>query len=156
MNQTVTKVSNDAEFRQALKQLNKTDKRAIAALFVDNVLPLTNDKHIQQAIQTAHKRDASKDELEEVFKAVKKVMIDSRTRCGADCDWDDQAVHFVARAATATVAPEGQCNAPDPLWQVVQSCRMARNCALIAADDDSDNSEAETQYQILYEFLSEN
>lgn len=152
----VTAVTNDSEFREVLKQLDAAQKREIGALFVDSVRPLTTESRVNRAIEVAHDENASAEELEDVFKAVKKAMIDSRTRCGADCDWDDQAVHFVARAATAVVAPEGQCKAADPMWQVVQSCRMARNCALIAADDDSVNPEAENQYQILNDFLGAN
>jgi len=149
----LTRVSNDTEFREALKKLTAEQIREVGALFVDNVMSLNNDKRVTRAVETAHDSNASENELTEVFKSVKKAMIESRTRCGADCDWDDQSVHFVARAATAVVAPEGQCKAKDPMWQVVQSCRMARNCALIAVDDDSENPEAESQYQIFNEFL---
>lgn len=148
-----TSIRDDADLRKILKKLSEDEKREIGALFVDNVIFLNNDNRVVRAIKTAHDKEATKEELEDVFKAVKRAMIDSRTRCGADCDWDDQAVHFVARAATAVVAPEGQCAAPDPLWQTVQSCRMARNCALIAKDDDSENPEATMQYEILGEYL---
>jgi len=150
----VVKVTNDTEFREVLKQLDAAQKREIGALFVDSVRSLTTESRVNRAMQVAHDKNASAEELEDVFKEVKRAMIDSRTRCGADCDWDDQAVHFVARAATAVVAPEGQCKAADPMWQVVQSCRMARNCALIAKDDDSVNPEAETQYQIINNFVT--
>lgn len=149
------KVSNDTELRTVLEKLSAQDKREVGALFVDSVLFLTDDIRVSRAIRAAHDPVASPEELEDVFKAVKRAMIDSRTRCGADCDWDDQAVHFVARAATAVVAPEGQCVAKDPLWQTVQSCRMARNCALIAKDDDSVNPEAQNQYDIINKFLAD-
>lgn len=150
----IQKISNDAELRSALKQLNDEDTREVGALFVDSVLFLNTDSRVARAIKMAHDPDASPEELEDVFKASKRAMIDSRTRCGADCDWDDQAEHFVARAATAVVAPEGQCAAKDPIWQTVQSCRMARNCALIAADDDSANPEAQNQYDIINKYLA--
>jgi len=159
MNESVSrhaKVTNDSELRQALKALSLAQKRKLGALFVDSVMALNTDSRVSRAIEMAHDSEASENELAEVFASVKKAMIESRTRCGADCDWDDQAVHFVARAATAVVAPEGQCQAKDPMWQVVQSCRMGRNCALIAADDDSVNPEAEAQYQIINEFLTAN
>lgn len=155
MNDAVVEIniSNDTDLRKALKTLSLGQKREIGARFVDNVIFLNNDSRVVRANKMAHDKEASKEELEDVFKAVKRAMIDSRTRCGADCDWDDQAVHFVARAATAVVAPEGQCAAADPLWQTVQSCRMARNCALISKDDDSDNPEAGMQYEILEKYL---
>ena len=148
-----TNISNDTDLREALNKLSPEQKREIGARLVDNVILLNDDSRVSRAIKMAHDKEASKEELEDVFKAVKRAMIDSRTRCGADCDWDDQAVHFVARAATAVVAPEGQCAASDPLWQTVQSCRMARNCALISKDDDSDNPEAGMQYEIMKRYL---
>lgn len=152
----ITQVTNDTELRAILKKLSKPHQREVGALFVDSVLSLNDDPRVSRAIDTAHNAEATAEELEVVFKAVKRAMIDSRTRCGADCDWDDQAVHFVARAATAVVAPEGQCAAKDPLWQTVQSCRMARNCSLIAKDDDSPNPEAHNQYAIMNQFLLNN
>lgn len=147
-------VSNDKALRAVLKELSDQDKREVGALFVDSVLLLNDDPRVSRAIKMAHDKAALPEELEVAFKAVKRAMIDSRARCGADCDWKDQAEHFVARAATAVVAPKGQCAAKDPIWQTVQSCRMARNCALIAEDDDSTNPEAQHQYAIINAFLT--
>lgn len=149
----ITRVTNDTELRQALKQLSTAQKREIGVLFIDEVKHLITDKRIQDAIGIAHDKDASENDLEAAFLAVKKAMIDSYTRCGADSNWDDQAEHFVAKAVMALLTPKTSANTVEPLWQVVQSCRMARICGLIAADDDSPNPEAEKQYQILNEFL---
>lgn len=155
MSEAKTPITNDAEFRAALNTLSAGQKREIGARFVDSVMDLNTEQRITRAMNVAHNPDASEDELVDAFKASKAAMIESRTRCGADCDWNDQAIHFVARAAAAVVAPEGQCKAADPLWQTVQSCRMARNCALIAEDSDDANPEALKQYGILQAFLAE-
>jgi len=149
----MTSYNDDSEFRQTYNALDETNKRVVGAKFVENVLPLCDDRRVNQAITTALVPDASKEELLNAFKGAKAATIEARTRCGADCDWNEQAVHFVAKAAMALVAPEGQCKADDPPWQVVMSSRMARNCALIAADDDSENPEKETQYKLLAKHL---
>lgn len=150
----MTKICNDSEFRQALKKLDKEQLREIGAGFVESVLHLNKDKRIARAVEVARSRDASDDELLAAYKAARVATVDSRTRCGADCNWEEQAAHFVARASAAMVAPEGVCKAADPPWQVVMSCRMAQNCALIAADDDSSNNESENQYRIMNDYFA--
>ena len=147
-------INDDIEFRRALKRLDRDQLREIGAGFVQNVLHLNKDKRVARAVDVAKNRDASDDELLAAYKATRVATVDSRTRCGADCNWEEQAAHFVARASAAMVAPEGVCKAADPPWQVVMSCRMAQNCALIAADDDSSNNESENQYRIMNDYLN--
>ncbi len=147
-------INNDTELRQALKQLDHGQLREVGAGFVARVLDLCSDKRVAHAVEVARNSDAPDDEMLAAYKAARVATVDSRTRCGADCNWDEQAAHFVARASAAMVAPEGVCKAADPPWQVVMSCRMARNCALIAADDDSINDESENQYRIMNDYLA--
>ena len=147
-------ITNDAEFRQALKKLDIEQLRELGAAFVESVLHLNKDKRVARTVDVAKNRDASDDELLAAYKAARVATVDSRTRCGADCNWEEQAAHFVARASAAMVAPQGVCKAADPPWQVVMSCRMAQNCALIAADDDSSNDESENQYRIMNDYLA--
>ena len=147
-------INDDIEFRRALKRLDRDQLREIGAGFVQNVLHLNKDKRVTRAVDVAKNRDASDDELLAAYKATRVATVDSRTRCGADCNWEEQAAHFVARASAAMVAPEGACKAADPPWQVVMSCRMAQNCALIAADDDSSNDESENQYRIMNDYFA--
>lgn len=149
----MSNINNDTEFRQALKKLDKQQLREVGAAFVHSVLHLNKDKRVARAVDVAGSRDVSDDELLAAYKAARVATVDSRTRCGADCNWDEQAAHFVARASAAMVAPEGMCKAADPPWQVVMSCRMARNCALIAVDDGSINDESENQYRIMNDYL---
>ena len=150
----MTTITNDTEFRQALKKLDLKQLREIGAGFVEGVLRLNKDQRVMHAVEVARNSEASDDELLAAYKAARVATVDSRTRCGADCNWEEQAAHFVARASAAMVAPEGMCKAADPPWQVVMSCRMARNCALIAADDDSSNDESEKQYLIMNDYLA--
>ena len=152
----VLKITSDTDLRSAFKQLDATQNRLIGALLVQNVLALTTDDRVKRAIEKALDVKASDDELSDMFKSLKRAMIDSSTRCGADADWDEQASHFVLRAASTVVTPKAQRDSVDPLWQIVQSCRMARSCALIATNDDSDNPESEFQYQIVNKFLTGN
>jgi len=147
-------INDDTEFRRALKKLDRDQLREIGAGFVQNVLHLNKDKRVARAVDVARNRDASDDELLAAYKAARVATVDSRTRCGADCNWEEQAAHFVARASSAMVAPEGMCKAADPPWQVVMSCRMAQNCALIAADDDSINDESGNQHHIMNDYLN--
>ncbi len=147
-------INNDTEFRRALKQLDHGQLRETGADFVASVLHLSSDKRVSHVVDVARNSDASDDELLAAYKSARVVTVDSRTRCGADCNWEEQAAHFVARASAAMVAPEGVCKAADPAWQVVMSCRMAQNCALIAADDDSINDESNNQYRIMNDYLA--
>ena len=147
-------INSDKQLRAALHGLDPVKRRDVCASLVDNVVAMNTDHRVSQALQAGHNPDTSPSELMAVFKAARAATVDSRTRCGADCNWRDQAAHFVARATAAAVAPEGQCQAADPPWQVVMSCRMARNCELIEADDDSINAENEAQYRIVNDFLS--
>lgn len=149
-------ITDEAGLRNAFKELDSTQNRLVGALLVQNVLPLTTDDRVKRAIEKALDPQASDDELSDMFKSLKRAMIDSSTRCGADADWDEQASHFVTRAASTVVTPKAQRDSVDPLWQIVQSCRMARSCSLIASNDDSDNPESESQYQIVNKFLTNN
>ncbi len=152
----IREISDDAGLRSTFKELDSTQNRIVGALLVQNVLPLSTDERIKRAIDKALDDMVSDDELSDMFKSLKRSMIDSSTRCGADADWDEQASYFVLRAASTVATPIAQRDSIDPLWQIVQSCRMARSCSLIASNDDSDNPEPESQYRIVNRFLTNN
>lgn len=149
-------ISNDIELRGVLKDLDHTQRRVLGAKLVASVLSLSKESRVEGVIHKAILKDVSDDELADASSSLKRTMIESSTRCGADANWLEQSSYFVLRAANAVVTPGSLSESVDPLWQVVQGCRMARSCALIAADDDSDNPETELQYYIVNEFLSEN
>ena len=87
------------------------------------------------------------------LRTAKAAVIDSHARCGADCDWKDQAGYFVARAAAAAVSPEGQM-AGGPAWQAAMSSRMAATCRSIDSTEDIAGQARTQQYLILSEFLT--
>lgn len=150
----MAEITSDSEFRAVLKRLDILQLREVGSRFLKSVLPLNSDERVAHAVAVSSNREASDDELLAAYKAARVATVESRTRCGADCNWEDQAAHFVARASAALVAPEGMCKAADPSWQVVMSCRMARNCAQIAVDDDISEGENVNQYRILNDYLS--
>lgn len=150
------KISNDDELRELFKQLDETENRIVGAMLVNDVLPLTKDARVKKAIKKAIEREATVDELSDEFKSLKRVMLENKISPGFNGDWDDQASDFVIRAASAVVTPKPHRDTVDPLWQIVQSCRMARSCTLIGSSNDSDNPEAENQYKIVNKYLKEN
>ncbi|MEA3291321.1 MAG: hypothetical protein U9Q71_03295 [Pseudomonadota bacterium] len=150
----MTSITNDLEFRQALDSLDVPQQRALGVEFVTSVLSLSDDPRVARALEVARRDDVSKEELADVFKAAKGASIDSHTRCGADGDWFSQAGYFVARAASAVAASEGQGKAGGPAWQAAMNSRMARTCESIDSGDESAASdEGETQYRLLEQYL---
>ena len=101
-------VGNDAEFRQAITALDRSAQRALAARFLQNVLPLAGDERINRVAGVAARPDATDRDLGEALHLARAVAVEMHARCGAECNWQDQAGYFVARAALAAVSPEGQ------------------------------------------------
>lgn len=149
----MTQVQNDKQFREQLAQLDTPQRRVIAAQFAQNVLDMNDDQKVKSSLEIAINAGASDEALEVAYKSARAATVESATRCGADCDWGDQAAHFVARATSTALAPNPRGDVGDMPWQVATNCRLARNCALLAAGDDAANPEAENQYKILDEFL---
>ncbi len=142
-------------FREAIKNLKCSRQRTLAARFVENVLSLSDDERIPRIIAVAASENPSREALDAALKSAKAAIIASHTRCGADCDWEEQASYFVARAAAAAVAPEEKCVAGAAAWQAAVSCRMARTCAAIDIDAETAiKAESEQELRILDEFLN--
>ena len=145
-------VTNDSAFRSELNGLDTAQQRKLAAAFVENVLSLCNDARVSAAIGTAKHVGVSEAELAPVYQAVNTARVESFTQCGKETDWRAQAGHFVAKAALACVKPaEPGINLA---WEAAMSARMARTCEAVALGLGTENSEAATQYRILYEFLN--
>jgi hypothetical protein len=147
-------ITNDTEFRHTLEGMDHARQRLLAARFIQNVLSLADDERLNWVAKTAADPDASATELTTALHNAKAVTLDSYTRCGAECDWRDQARYFVARAAVAAVSPEGQM-AGGPAWQAAMSSRMAQTCNAIDAAEDTAGQEQLTQYRILADFLTQ-
>ena len=147
-------IMNDSDFRKELEQLSLAHQRRVGAAFVRNVLELTVDPAVTKVIDTAaNAEDVTDDELALAFKNAKAAALESHTRCGADSDWQAQAGYFVARAASALVAPVKQ--AKSPAWEAAANARMARTCGMIESADESMHEESEAQYRLLEQFLND-
>jgi hypothetical protein len=151
----MSQIQNDAEFKQALQNLEATQQRSVAALFVEHVLPLSNDERIQSAVKVAVNSNATDDELSNALKSARAATFDSHTRCGSEGNWTEQAGYFVARAAVAAVTPLAQSKKRGPAWQAAMSSRMAKTSLLI--DEDTEDvpmhTENEWQYDTLTKYL---
>jgi len=144
-------ISNDNEFKGALGRLAGVRQRQIAARFAESVLALCTDHRLKSAIDSAKREDVTRDELAAAFQSANAVSVDSYTQCGHDCNWNNQAVHFVAQAVLAALKPAA--SGDSPAWDAAMHARMARTCERIADGDGTDNTEAAAQYRILTEFL---
>ncbi len=148
----MAEITNDDDFRRLLDGLDTGGQRAVAARFVENVLSLCGDDRIRHVTEILSKPDASEDNLSMAFHTARTVTVDTHNRCGAECDWQDQAGYFVARAALAAVTPAEQL-AGGPAFQAAMSSRMARTCMGIGAAEDTAGQERQAQYRILSEFI---
>ena len=148
-------ITNDAEFKQTLSDLDATQQRTVAAMFIEHVLPLSDDDRIKRVVKVATDDSASQGEITDALKSAKAATMDSSTRCGAEGNWTDQAGYFVARAAVAALTAPAQSKSGSPAWQTALSCRMAQTS--IQIDDDTaelpSHSENEWQYDILSNYL---
>jgi len=144
-------IGNDGEFKAALSFLSGETRRMVAARFAENVLGLGKDHRLKAAIETEKRADATRDELAAAFQSANAVSVDSYTQCGHDCNWNNQAVHFVAQAVLAGLKPPAPGG--NAAWDAAMHARMARTCESIAQGDGTDNTEAAAQYRILADFL---
>ena len=150
----MTAITNDAQFREALKDLSLAEQRDVGARFVKLVASLTDDDRVEYATRVAVNKDATGDELAAAHKAAKAAALDSHTRCGADADWSEQAGYFVARAASAIVVPEKDTGNDNPAWNAAMSCRMARTCTMIESNIEAETQESEQQYRVLEHYIN--
>lgn len=143
-------VENDHMFREFLEHQDVREARELGAAFVRSVQDLNDDTRLNSALDVASKLVVSDEEIQAAYKSAHAVAMETFTRCGAYCDWADQASHFVARATAALVNPDTETQR---IWQVANTCRMARNCAMLANGEDAINPEVATQYRLVNEFL---
>lgn len=150
----MSEISNDTQMRETLDGLEPGRQRAIAALFVQNVLSLSNDVRVERALKAAAEAEHGEPDLNAAFRAAKAAALEAHARCGADGEWNDQAGYFVARAAEAAVAPKVRTHGKGPAWQAALSCRMARTAQASESEDAAPDSEITAQYRILNDFLT--
>ena len=111
----------------------------VAARFAENVLALSRDQRLKTAIDTAERADATQDEIAAAFRSANAVSVESYTQCGHDCNWNSQAVHFVAQAVLAGLKPAE--SGSNGAWDAAMHARMARTCESIANGDGTGNGE---------------
>ncbi len=145
-------IANDKDFKAALARLSPVEQRQVAARFVQRVLPLTGDVRVKAAINMAMRADVTDAELAVISQAANTARVESYTQCGKETDWNEQAGHFVAKAAATCVRPviEGQNLA----WDTAMQVRVACTCDSAAVEEADHHREAEEQYAILDAFLS--
>ena len=149
----MSKISNDRDFRAKTESLGHAQQRALAASFIRNVLTFSDDGRVSRAVKVAADMNASNDELASALRSATAAALDSHARCGADCNWGDQAGYFVARAAMAALSPAGQASG-SPAWQAAMSSRMARTCMSIDSSEDASGEEQLAQYRVLDEYTN--
>jgi hypothetical protein len=149
----MSKISNDAEMRDAINRLDAGAQRALGARFVDGVKELTSNPDLLRAIATAMEMDAPATALEAAHRTAKGIAVATYTACGHDADWLAQAEHFVAAACAAALAPPAGGNDLSPAWKAAMQARIARTCAMIEQTDERGDNEAAHQYGIVEELL---
>jgi hypothetical protein len=142
------KISNETEFKAALKALTPMQQRQVGTQFVENVLSLATNTKLTKLLLLAQKEDIEPDELAQAYQDANYLAVKTYTVCGADGDWMNQAKHFVAAACAACLKPETSA------WTVAMNCRLARVCDGIAQLKDLGEQEIIAEYQILQNFLN--
>ena len=72
----MSKITNDTEFKKALCDLDHTEQRIVAAMFVSHVLPLSDDDRLNRVVKVASKSSASEDELSIALSSAKAATVD--------------------------------------------------------------------------------
>jgi len=148
-------INNDQEFKKALAGLSIAEQRELAAQFVASVSSLCPDPLIERALKTASDKKHSDNDFNEIYQRIKSLSIKTYTSCGDDADWSAQAAHFVASAAKACLTPQQQLGDKNNLaWKCAMQARMAKNCAMIESDEELVDNEAQKQYIISNNDLS--
>jgi len=148
-------INNDQELKKALAGLSIAEQRELGAQFVASVSSLNPDPLIERALKTASDKKYSDSDLNEIYLRIKSLSIKTYTSCGDDADWSAQAAHFIASAAKVCLTPEKQLDNNNNLaWKCAMQARMAKNCAMIESDEELVDNEAQKQYIISNNYLS--
>ncbi len=147
-------VKNDPEFKKVLSNFSIIEQRRLAAQFIENVKHLNSEPVIERALKIA-KTDSSENEIEDIYKQIKSLVVKTYTSCGDETDWALQAGHFVLTATKACLTPAGHLDNKNSLaWKCAMQTRMARNCEMIESETDVVDNEAQKQYTIANDFVS--
>lgn len=149
-------IINDQQLKQALSELTIANQRVIASQYISNVIHLNSDEIIKKALKMLQQEGYSESELRLLYDNIVSLSVNTYTACGNDVDWMAQAAHFVATATKACLTPEDLLeNNANLAWKTAMQTRMAINCEMVESDNQSDEGEAQKQYQITNHYISD-
>jgi len=147
-------IHNDQEFKQTLSELSIEEQRVLASWFVGSVIHLNPDPLIERSLNVVRDKMSSNNDLEQAYKNIKSLVVETYTACGNDANWSAQAAHFIATATKACLIPVEQLGTKKNLaWKCAMQTRMAKNCEMIESDSNIIDNEAQKQYAITNDFL---
>jgi hypothetical protein len=151
--ETKMSIANDQQLKKFLSELSIVEQRQLSADFIESIIALNPDPLIARVIELAREDQTSQLEMEEAYRSIKSLAVNTYTACGADADWKAQAAHFVATAAKACLTPESQLDGKNTLaWKCAMQARMAKNCEMMESESDIVENEAQKQYQLADNF----
>lgn len=143
-------ISNEQEFKQAIASLTPAELRAVGALFLQNLVDITDEPRLRKVIDVAQDKNATPKELEDAYHIARSIAIETFTVVGRELDPERQALHFLATASSYCLMPEDVmppfCKKRAP-FAVALHTRMARCWSQIAQGE-------EDQYRILGGFFA--
>lgn len=159
-------ITSSESFRQSLSELPIAQQRMVGARFIANVLDLTTDARLENAQETAGRREVDAHELESAYHAAHSAYVENHPRSDlAELDWSKQAAHFVAEACMVCLAPTySEAQKHHLAEKVAKYCLMARICSSVEhegdypnfdASDEAVKKETHAQRDILSSFLEE-
>ena len=159
----MSEVKGHKSFQEVLSGLTVTQQRQIGALFIENVLDLTDEARLKSAQQIAAKSGVTAEELVDAYHSVHAIYTQTHPRSDlSELDYTKQAVHFIAEACLICLSPTyPEAKIQRIAEKTAMYCRMARTCASIMHDEDQPDlgetekalqDEIKAQYRIVNEF----
>ena len=134
----MVKITDESEFKRQLAQLSLAKQRQLAAQFIEQVLDLTDDRRIADAVAVVKAGDAEAEQLHRTHQAVHACYVETHPRSDLlELDFKHQAAHFVTEACLVCLAPVFECEQNIKLaHKAAMYCRMARTCAGMKHDQE--------------------
>lgn len=158
------KINTMSEFKQALADLSLEQQRIVAALFVAEVIDLTDDIRVKESQKVAADPNATPDSIMSAYHRAWHAAVESSVHGDMELlDMQKQTAHFVAKACAESLAPSHPGVTIRHLASnVANHCRMARLCANIeheeaqpslANAENELNKQIQAQFEILGKYL---
>ena len=147
-------IANDSELRRALDGMSLEDRRTVGGRFVESVAYLCKDHRVRRALEVIKRPDSGEDEKRDAFRDARAHVVETYSVCGKECDWPDQASHFVAAALAEALMPIDQIrNNLNIAWRAAVQARIAKDCEMMEQGTGDVDSESERQYRLVETFL---